>query len=281
MADAAKIAFFIVHHNATERLDHIRPACSQLADLVNGSVQEIFEQPDDVTVSRWSSVEHAIMFARMERLWAHHRKINPPSLSTSITSVIRQFHNVYLGPEAVSTWKRWYAGAETTIGGKHHRAWATCPPDADYVVVLEDDAVFGEESEIRFFRLLDKLDQRADPDRLLYVDLAGGLDPVLGLGTRHLISAQHEGITEYELPVTNCAGGYLMSAKTARVFTGILQRQPWFATAVSDWSINMVMRQCANDGMTFDCWHTTPPIFQNGSLTGVYKRTMDGSPTQE
>lgn len=138
----------------------------------------------------------------------------------------------------------------------------------DYLMVLEDDAVFEAGNN----PVLDEALERAagrPPGTYFYMDLAGGLSH-RDLGVVELIGSRSEGMIEFTKPTTNTACAYLIDRPTAAKFLSMLDTKPWYRTLAIDWLLNMIMVDMTRHAERLACWHADPPVLGHGSFTGAF-----------
>jgi len=158
---------------------------------------------------------------------------------------------------------------EMYVTSKHVRAWEEfVETGADYLVVLEDDVFFGPDAAARFNEsVLPALVE--SPERLVYIDLAGGLAP-LELRIGPLEAGRKGDAIYYSKPVTNTACAYLINRDLARYFVAAIVDTPHLRMIGIDWLMNKMFMSMAGGCPTAVCVHFRPTIFQHGSFTGQY-----------
>lgn len=158
---------------------------------------------------------------------------------------------------------------EMAVTDKHIRAWANfLDTDADYLICLEDDAVFRDVSKLSLGILLGSLPKKGT-GRPMYIDLAGGCS-LEALQIEKLQKAQDTAFRYYRKPVTNTACVYMMNRPLASAFYNVVTRRPWLRLIGVDWMMNALMMRITKDGVSCDCFHADPTIFKHGSTTGEY-----------
>jgi hypothetical protein len=272
MSSFPKLSFVIIHNNDGRRLAHVLPECQRLAQNVGGTMVEVFEQPEIKPHSRMFALARAVSSWALNRQWEKHLGCESYPLMKSFFAHLYGVWWSYYGYGCVTSgrvFRLCRSGAiEMIVARKHITAWRTCNHGADYIIVIEDDAVFLPETELRFLALLDRLNTRS-PANDLYVDLAGGW-PISALRVANVISKRTESWNHFYRPVTNTACAYLISSVTARRFCRILDERPWFRWAPIDWLINGLFVRAMKNGVVFDCMHADPPILAHGSIEGIY-----------
>jgi len=276
-----KITFAVIHNHDGQRLAHVLPNCRRLAESVGGSISEVCDQPQIDPHSRVVAIARGISCWALQRQWDRHLQVERAPLMKSFLTNIYGFWWSYYGvrwrgvcgaSDAISFLCR-RSAIERILARKHVTAWATCNQTSDYIVVVEDDAVFLPDTHLRFVGLLDQLSTR-NPANDLYVDLAGGL-PIDALRVTKLVSKRENALIHFHRPVTNTACVYMISAATARRFCRILCQKPWFRWVPADWLINGLLMRAIKEGAVFDCMHADPPIWVHGTAEGTYASTLE------
>lgn len=258
----------IIHNQDEKRLGHVRPACRMLAERWGADVYEVFEQPPIVVHSRLFALWRAICYRRADAIWRRHRMLLGIPLRERWLSLKSLARRHLLSPLACKAAR---AGAiEMVVTAKHLKAWRVfVEQGSDFLLVLEDDAVFKPDS----FRLLERAREHIETSGAggdFYMDLAGGLD-INVLEVSAIMQLRTNGFIEFARPVTNTACAYVLNAATAAAFLRIIDRRPWFRYLAIDWLINMLMVTRLNDsGRKFVCLHAFPPVLAHGSTTGAY-----------
>jgi hypothetical protein len=155
------------------------------------------------------------------------------------------------------------------LTSKHIRAWeAFIDSDAEFLVVMEDDVVFKEDSVHRFNDLVcgNLVSNLNTNKKLIYFDLAGGFD----LNQLHLSKVMHvKGqIIEFLHPATNTTCSYLISRDLANYFLNQIYRNANLRYITIDWLINLLFLKIKNKNVF--CLHFNPSIFIHGSSSGFY-----------
>jgi hypothetical protein len=259
----SSISIAVIHNQDPQRLAHILPASRALADRVGATLFEVYEQPAVKTPSFFFELYRQAVYWKLNRDLERSRGIAPiPTVRSILSIAIRT-------PGRMSKRVRRSTAILIILTSKHVRAWESFIAGGDdYLVVLEDDALFQADTADRFCAMLDTLAGR-DLSRLLYVDLAGGVSSK-ALGVSALINGKGDGFIHFTRPVTNTTCGYLISRATAQHFYRIMASRPRFRCLGTDWVINGLMIRALAEGSQFDCRHSSPPMFQHGSLTGLY-----------
>jgi GR25 family glycosyltransferase involved in LPS biosynthesis len=158
---------------------------------------------------------------------------------------------------------------EIRLSDKHIRAWvATLECGADYVLVLEDDAVFNDGSNERLVELILEIDSDS-----LYIDLAGGIsDADLRGGAIEADSCVVGGatFTRFIYPLTNTTCAYIVHHKVLESFLIILMRHPLLRLMPADWMIDGIFMLMGRGAKSITCLHSRPPLLGHGSILARY-----------
>jgi hypothetical protein len=195
------------------------------------------------------------MYWLLGRCWASHRRMPKDYWPLPLFSHVEMERFRRVG------------AVEMIVTAKHIAAWREfLDSEGDYLIMMESDAVFLLDSETRMRRCLATV---SPPDRLLYIDLAGGFRRNV-LNVEHIISYERDGFTYFDLPATNTACVYLLSRAAVRSFCTTLGRLPYLRWIGIDWMINAIMMEHVKQGWQISCMHANPPIFRHGSFAGQY-----------
>jgi hypothetical protein len=249
----------IVHNKEAERLEHLLPHTESMCQTLGTNWQvtknEFFEQPAVKVHSFAVAYIQTVMYWLLGRWWASHRRMPNDYWPLPL------FSRIEIGKV------RRFGAIEMIVAVKHIAAWRKfLDSKGDYLIMMESDAIFLHDSETRMQRCLATV---APPDRLLYIDLAGGLGRDI-LKVDHIISCEHNGFTHFDLPATNTACVYLLSRAAVRSFCATLDRLPYLRWIGIDWMINAIMMEHVRQGLSISCMHASPPIFRHGSFAGQY-----------
>jgi len=252
----------IIHNNETERLAHLVPhiaaMCENLGPDWHVTRSEFFHQPTVKAHTFTKTYIRIVMHGLLNRRWAVHRRM--PEDVCSLATIAAH------GIRVVREWRR-ASAIEMIVTAKHVAAWhAFLNSEGDYLIVMESDAVFLDSSQQRMQQCLASI---PPPDRILYVDLAGGLGKQ-DLRVDRIIEREYNGFTYFEAPCTNTACVYLVSQAAVRSFCATLHHFPYFRWFGIDSMINAIMMDHVKREQSILCMHANPPIFKHGSFTGEY-----------
>lgn len=274
MVDCPTVTFVILHNRDARRLNHIRPGVRSLAHEIGGKVHEIYQQPE-IVPNTYAMTWRWVMFNRiLGRRWAKYlggRKI--PGFGKFLVDLcINDTARIFKRKKG-SPGLREYTARKMILTPKHIAAWHRFHSDSDYLVVLEDDAVFKKDTARRFVETVVMIDRQFH-GKEVYADLAGGLDLAV-IGVEHLMDHANGSYLHFSKPVTNTTCCYLLSAKTAKRFSDHLHERPKLRILSSDWLINYLFLDSEKSQTAIECIHIQPPVFNHGSFTGEYSSSLD------
>ena len=266
-----KILIALIHNCNEERNSRIRPDIQRLADrLQNGfevDVREFSYQPELTPLSKATSFYLEVLREVLSQRWRRHIGDRPRSIRKIVRNLRKAAVRYIRNSDGEVDRQRRSDAISAFVTNKHMKAWDTClESKAEYLIVLEDDAVFGDESIERIASLVDVVSEMEGP---VYVDLAGGF-PISALRIGHLAQDRREGLTRYRKPVTNTACAYLLNGKMIDQSMQLLCARPRFRLVAIDWLINWMFMELGKAGTRVTCFHTEPPALQHGSFTGDF-----------
>lgn len=165
------------------------------------------------------------------------------------------------------------------LSRKHNVAWLQFlnSPSSDWLLVLEDDALFTHAGRSEFWKILDEVKQWpvSSPS---FVHLSEGLElkklkvkeDFFELTSPFLKSPIH--------PFTNTTAAYLLNKPLAEYFSRALQAHPRLTLNTADFQINNLMLRWNREhetGKTF-CLHAVSPPFQNASINAGLGSSISG-----
>ena len=265
-----KIVVALIHNNNEERNARVRPNVEKLADQLRKSFEveslEFSYQPNLVPHTKVTAFLRDVLFEFLERRWQVY--LERPSWSWFKTvRNLRKVASRYLNnPEDAARCCR--SGAiDAFVTNKHLRSWEACMErGADYLIVLEDDAVFHCDSIDRITSALDKALYARRP---AYIDLAGGFSAST-LQIEHLARERDDRFVQYRKMVTNTACAYLLNSNMIERSLSILLSRPYYRLITIDWLMNRLFMDLEDSGIHGLCFHTDPLALQHGSFTGDF-----------
>lgn len=158
---------------------------------------------------------------------------------------------------------------------KHFLLWRRfIQSSADYLLVLEDDAVIFREHIQDLPRLWGVL---SDSEAVAEFIMVGAGYSFAELGAERAVSETPDlGIQKATRPFANTASGYVINRKTATWFATSVSLRPRKLNVNADLLISQLLREIHDDGPNeaVRCLHFVPPIFDNASLFGRYKSSV-------
>jgi hypothetical protein len=268
------VCLAVIHNNYAPRNRYLFPNLTTLKVYLDKKfrVEEvaISEQPKIVPHNTAFAFFRRLMLEKLHRDWSRYRKIAPPNLLIYIYSFIRCYAKQYFCNSApVLIWNR-KSFIETILTDKHIRAWnAFIETGCDYLVSFEDDAIFKKKSKEKLAALIDTLVEK-NRNQYVYIDLAAGLD-LDPFSVAKLRLFEKDGFVYYSKPITNTSCVFLMSRSLVLKMLNEIVRRPDLRLINTDWMINKLFMRLSSGNFKCTCMHANPPIFEHGSLTGVYE----------
>jgi hypothetical protein len=270
----SSVCVALIHNNNVPRNAYIRP---QLEKLLGGMAPHIVAEKIEISFqpaikphSTAMAFMRDVMYRKLDREWHRYRLLKPRALLRDVVGFLKGSYIKYVVErEGIGDpWKK-SSAIEVMLTEKHLRAWGRfLDTDADFLICLEDDVVFKDDSVQKLNNLLNMLVEN-HPNRPCYIDLGGGCQ-LSDLAIGRLEENQDEFYRYYSKPVTNTACAYLMSRQLVATFHATLTRRPWLRLIGIDWMMNSLFVQMENDGAECVCMHADPTIVKHGSITGEY-----------
>ena len=230
------------------------------------AVQEVFNQPELA-----SKVDRTALDAWAKRQWeleSQWRKyLNQDSWLRNVQGNLgERAWRMRMSLDSRARSEAWRSRQiEAFVSAKHVVAWRTFLDGPHQVLlVLESDASLLPHTDAGVTQIL----TRIDVTKPVYVNLAGGLDPVdLGLDVFHVSS--NEVGTLYDRAVTNTSCAYLVTRPMAQLIMSYLNNAPDDANLGIDWIFNAVFLAMRDGTAPIQCVHAIPPVIGHGSRIGV------------
>jgi len=260
------LQFALIHNGSDERLCRIRPLLTELANRLDSEVREYhwqpgLEHPSFKLLDRFRANRFSERLHRQHLRFRGNRHL-PATLKASLLELARGLRG-NAGTQAFRS-----LTIEMLVTDKHVRAWTNfLDSTADALIVLEDDAVIREDTELRLRSVL--ADDRVDPGGLLYLDLAGGF-PLRKLCPPEAVFPLGRDLLRTAVPLGNTACGYALSRSLAGRMVAELTWRPELRRVGIDWLVNELLMRI-HLRTPVDCLHTDPPILGHGSFLGTYR----------
>lgn len=268
-------AIFCLVHNGHARA---RVALRQLESLasiganLDAKIIQFSFQPVIVPHSKRHAWRRTLMYRRLAEEWRRYRKLPRPTkrLREKLWFYRKALKSWRRERDKVTAWQR-RSAIEINVTDKHIRGWYSfLETEADFILVMEDDAVFEGDTLLLFQDVLQFVREGIVGDKPLYMDLAGGcilddleLDFLSGEKARNRFRI-------YERPVTNTACCYLLSRCLVEHFVATLIDHPEYRLIGIDWMMNQLFIDLLSKNVAIDCVHAEPPIIRHGSVTGDF-----------
>ena len=271
MARKRTILVALIHNKNQERLDKLRPKLDKFALRFNAKIVEIFEQPELTPVNKLENLFREAVYRKLEA----RQKIYTNSsgrVSNDRSSFLRYLTEEYKNADKHTADSLRKAAIERILTRKHIAAWASGKTAADFLIVMEDDAVFQTDTIIKFENLMRKIES-LDSNSPLYVDLAGGF-PFDAIGVTKNIVECDNGLCRIQKLMTNTTCCYLVNRRAAAIFSKKAASPFRYKGINPDWFINSIGHETEAEDVQFLCFHGDPPLWQHGSMTGMFPSLM-------
>lgn len=278
------ILITLVHYNNVERTKTARKVIRDLADLIgdqfNVAISEVSYQPASSPVSIAVARQKALLFRKVVRQWDTYMGNDQPLWWAEMYYFLAHMVRHHVFAPYMTKNRRLQIAQELSITNKHLMAWnCFLESGKDLLLVFEDDVILDPDQlpEIKhFFSQLNKL--QMDQSEPLYIDVAGGMSQDQ-LHAYHLKVSSENGMDAYSKPITNTVCGYMMNARLAGIFLGILIRNPDLRLLNADWLVNRLFIMMERMGVSCTCIHANPSIFIHGSISNVYRSWLSDEKT--
>ena len=263
------VCLALIHNNDALRNQSIQPRLETLRTSLSRNYQarmlEISFQSEIKPHATPMVLLRDAIYQVLDRGWRRYRLIESGLFPLNVAMARETLKKYFRRDDG---WKR-NSSIEMVVTDKHIRVWKSfLDTKADFLICFEDDAVFRDDSVERVNDLFDTL-SRADFNRPIYIDLAGGLT-FQELGIDKLETRRDAYFRHFSKPVTNTACVYLMNRRLAAVFYERITRRPWLRLIAIDWMMNKLFMQLTVNGLDCLCMHADPTIFKHGTATGEF-----------
>ncbi|MGN8151202.1 hypothetical protein [Rhizobium rhizogenes] len=268
-------AILCLVHNGDARA---RLALRQLEKLaciganLDAKIIQFSFQPVIVPHSKRHAWRRTLIYRRLAEEWSRYRNLPRPKkrLREKLSFYRRALKSWRRERDTVTAWQR-RSAIEVNVTDKHIRAWYSfLETGADFILVMEDDAVFEVDTLLLFKDVLQFVRERVVEDKPLYIDLAGGCS----LQDLEIDFLRGEKVLNrfriYKRPVTNTACCYLLSRSLVENFVATLIDHPEYRLIGIDWMMNQLFIDLWAKNVVVDCVHAEPPIIRHGSVTGDF-----------
>lgn len=268
-----KTAISLIHNKNEERNCRIRPNIERLSkrllDAFEVNCREFAYQPDLKLHPKMIAFLRECLYEVLDRRWRRYIDGRPKSV-LKIARSLRKAAFLYLRSNCGEVDRRRRSSAiDAFVTSKHLRAWDACiESEADYLIVLEDDAVFRDDSIEAIMSVLGVV-SGIETEGPIYVDLAGGFS-VAALRIGHLVQDRCDSLTRYRKMVTNTGCAYLLNREMIERSMCFLLARPHYRLIALDWFMNRMFMEFEKTGVQGICFHADPPALQHGSFTGEF-----------
>jgi GR25 family glycosyltransferase involved in LPS biosynthesis len=148
---------------------------------------------------------------------------------------------------------------------------------SDWLLVLEDDALFTKAGPRSFWGILQEVGRLPEniPSHVL---VSEGLDlRVIKVNSDNFVTVSSN-LNATLFPFTNTAAAYLINRSMAKYFVSVMQEKPALAYNTIDFLINNMMLRIffGPTSSKISCQHASNPPFQNASINGGYSSLISG-----
>jgi len=280
------IGILLIHNNERDRLAYLTPRLNGLIEGLraagtHASLQLVGPDIDLIVENRF---DHTFQ-NRFDRLveassMFYFAAINDPRHISQKDRLLRYIND--FATHAIS-YKR-SIRIEQEVLYAHAFCWRESIRLDRPVIVLESDALVKEHTLAGLSAVLNYLQSSCGLKAKYYVDLAGGCDRDMILGSWCFkkeygcenveINIDKMELILHKLPrlTTNTVGGYLIGPPLAAdLLTFVQNARPMLPP---DWMIShFALRRRGDAGVL--CIHTSPTLFAHGSSTRTYRSTID------
>lgn len=262
----AMILIALIHNNNQERM----ASCREVVDYLKSElgvaqhkveVMEFWEQEPIQTASRLSWLEARLRSARSQYVYMRfHLRQSPRAWLPYLIGSLDIIQFLFCTQEKLRAWE-----IEKIVTQKHVLAWDT-GSEFDFTIIVEDDAVLGENlaslGPILRKELVSAIQLRAPA----YFDIAGGypLDLVAPKGF-----VLKDGMVSIATMFSNTACVYGINKFLSRAMSDAVNRTPKIRWLGVDFLINAIFQKIQSPGS--HCVHFTTEAIQHGSMNGKYK----------
>jgi hypothetical protein len=255
-----KLAIGLIHNNDKARvsrsISQIKTILKHSSGYFESILFETVYQPPVTLMSEDAFVERERNQRTISKAWDEYRNLSEV--------------NVFNPREATHS-NLTRATIEIYLTDKHIRTWDYCiEHSADWLLVMEDDALFTNETVTQLILIITTLCEERIPT---YVDLAGGFN-LQALQVDALIDKNNERIITFKKPITNTTCAYMMNINLAMELKKLITFKPNYRLIASDWLLNKCFIDLTYNNTNVKCIHFFPPIMIHGSMYGMHQSTV-------
>lgn len=262
----AMILIALIHNNNQERMASCREVVSYLQNELGAAhhkveVKEFWEQEPIRTASRLSWLRARLRSARSQYAYMRfHLRQSPRAWLPYLIGSLDIIQFLFCTKEKLRAWE-----IEKIVTEKHVSAW-DAGSRFDFTIVVEDDAVLGENLASLGPTLRKELVNAIQLRASAYFDIAGGypLDLVAPKGFNF-----RDGMVSVATLFTNTACVYGINKFLSRAMSDAVNRTPKLRWLGVDFLINAIFQKIQSPGS--HCVHFTTEAIQHGSMNGKYK----------
>jgi hypothetical protein len=262
----AMILIALIHNNNRERMASCTEVVRYLQNELgaaqhNVQVQEFWEQEPIRTASRLSWLTARLIAARGQYVYTrYHLQQGPRFWLPYLLGSLDIIQVLYCTKKKLRFWE-----VEKIVTRKHVSAW-NAGSEFDFTIVVEDDAVLGNEINRLAPILHVEIKKAIESGSSSYLDIAGGY-PLDSIMSKH--STVQDGFVSATSLFTNTACVYGFNRFLANAMLDAVQRAPKLRELGVDFLMNLLFMKFSNSSS--QCVHFTMDAIRHGSMNGKYE----------
>ena len=278
---SVKIQIALIHNNNDLRNDSMSHTVQALIgfapDWATFTISRHGWQPKSISLGLFQRFMRTLENSSTGFLWEMYvRKPGPRGWFIALSRAMASYC-LHMCRELWAIMRSDLSGARhIQVSRKHSQAWiGFVESDADWIVVLEDDALLIQGAEGSFRALLLVM-AASGPESPLFAFVSAGF-PFSKIGVEHLLEpSPNRGQLTARLPFVNTAGGYVMNRAVAKIFAEETVRNPFMGFNTIDFMMNRIFIRTSRSKHRrgVRCLHFSPPIVDNASITGKYSSSI-------
>ncbi|MBT8591842.1 hypothetical protein G6693_07885 [Polynucleobacter paneuropaeus] len=273
-----KVMFALIHNNNEQRNAYVRPKLVELG----AALSKHFEVTQIEVSYQSQLVPHGIRLS-LYREFIYYRLINEFYLSHSLggrnplkeaIGFVRHIARRYFFNAGIelALWQR-KSAIEMLLTDKHISVWRWfLDSKCDLLLCCEDDVMIDEKgiNDLTSLLLQRGLGMNSNAE---FFDLAGGCN--LGcLGLRSIQRIPSQRLNAYSPGLSNTTCSYLLTKSMAQLFYAELEKNVMLRLIGADWLMNKLFVLLSNSKSQYECFHTEPPYFIHGTVSGAYSTSI-------
>jgi hypothetical protein len=262
----AMILIALIHNNNRERMASCREVVRYLQSELGAAqhkvqVKEFWEQEPIQTSSRLSWLKARLREARSQYVYTRfHLQQGPRFWLPYLLGSLDIIQVLSCTKKKLRFWE-----VEKIVTRKHISAWNE-GLEFDFTIVVEDDAVLGNEVNRLDPILFMEIKKAIELGSSSYLDIAGGY-PLDLIKTKH--STVQDGYVSATSMFTNTACVYGFNRFLAKAMSDAVHRSPKLRELGVDFLMNVLLMKFSNSSSR--CVHFTMDAIRHGSMNGEYR----------